>query len=462
MSVFALKVPSLGEGVYIATIQSWLKQPGDFLQEGEVFVELSTDKVDSEVPSPVSGYVRMLTAKPEDQVSVGDVIAYVTDIQDEDVSHLEYQNSINPMEIPNNLDRNHVDDGRAIFSESDNDRSSQVAKTHNIKNEKVVSNVALLENLSPYVRSLILKHSISYAEFVQIHPTSAGGRITAKDVEIWLKNKNNTNADISEKNLDNYDSSIKCEPLSTERQNIARNLLEAVSNIPHVTTALYVDFSHILRMKMRLKKQASQFSRELPHITISSFIAYALVQALKEHPIVNAVCDGANVFWRDAVHLGCAVATDENRLLIPVIRDAHKRSFFALARALHDVIERSRCGSLSHSELVGGTFSFSNPAMYGCEQSTAIIHRNQSAIFAVGKMISSWQPVLKKEVAVLKNVSIDCIPFSDITGLSLKQISHCALTFDHRLFDGKTAGLFLRSFKQYMENGEFDEASSFD
>ena len=385
-----IKVPDLAESVPDATCLAWMKNEGDHITEGENLIDLETDKVTLEIVAPHSGMVISILKKEGEIVLSGDILAT---IDTESVAVNTSQSTQNSENI-----------GSGEFS----------------KNEKTVA-----QKIGPAVKKLLIEKEIDPN---LIQGTGKDGRITKEDVNLFLKNSVTSEKPPQTTGMTSPKNREKRVPLTRLRKRIAEKLLAAQEQNALLTTFNEADMSAIQNLRRQFRDEFS-----IKHATKLGFMPFfvkAAVESLKSYPVVNASIDEDDVVYHSYFDIGVAVGSGKG-LVVPIIKDADLLSFAEIEKKIMDFGERAQDGKLSVQELTGGTFTISNGGIYGSLLSTPIINTPQSAILGMHKIQD--RPVVKD---------------GEIT---IKPMMYLALTYDHRLIDGREAVQFLDSLKSCLE-----------
>jgi 2-oxoglutarate dehydrogenase E2 component (dihydrolipoamide succinyltransferase) len=436
-------MPQLGESIFEGTITKWLKKAGDAVQKDEPLFEISTDKVDAEIPAPVSGILREIRIPAGETVQINTVVAIIGGAGAVSQPDGNANSTSAGQSGPTTEARAAAPPSPASMPPPAPDATPEP----DIAPEGIRS--------SPLVRRIAREHSL---DLRRIRGTGANGRITKDDVLRYLKEGNTAP---TAQRIPNAPSTVtpaavvspgpqskssgppqvaapqlegRLEPMSRMRSIIAQRMLESSQSIPHAYMMYRVDMTRIARLRERSRTAFEQ--RHGVKLTYMPFIAAAAMDAIRRFPIVNARLEGSSIRYHDHVHLGIAVALEWG-LIVPVIREAETRSFAQLAAAMADVAERARTKRLKPEEASGSTFTLTNFGVYGGDFGTPIINPPESAILAIG--------VLRKEPVVLTD------PDGNDT-LAIRSIQQHCLGFDHRLIDGADAGKFMSAFKEALEN----------
>jgi len=411
-----IKVPSLGESVVEATVAKWYKNQGDHVAVDEPLVELETDKVTLEVPSPCGGQLKIISAKEGETVEVGALLGQITEgEEDNKVSEkaIESENKI-PVNNPQEIQQPETQDNNSETDKVD------------VDNKKVVTNI---EKLSPAVRKIVDEQKIDLSN---IEPKRSDGRITKGD----LINNVNTSETQTENNvpiLSNADLSNtelrKEVPMSRLRQTIAKRLKDAQNNAAILTTFNEVDMFQLIETRNEYKESfESKYGVKLGFM---SFFVKACITALKEIPDVNAEIQDNKIIYKNFYNIGVAVGTDQG-LVVPVLRDADKKSIIEIEKEIFELGNKARSGKLSITDMQEGTFTVSNGGVYGSLMSTPILNPPQSGVLGMHK-------IEKRPIVIDDEISI-------------RPMMYLALSYDHRIIDGKAAVTFLVRVKEGLED----------
>ena len=402
-------MPQMGESIFEGTITKWLKKPGDTVAKDEPLLEISTDKVDAEIPSPTDGVLVAIKVPEGETVQVNTVLALIGG----EGAAVESA-SIPPPVVPGT----HAP------------ASVEVA----VPAPQPVERTGKLRS-SPLVRRIAREHGI---DLVYVPGTGSEGRITKEDILRYLANPTPKAAaqarEFAAPQVGPQGLREEVTPMTRMRAIIAERMVEAKHAIPHAHTVYKVDMTRIARLRDRERKGFEQ--RHGIKLTYMPFIAAAVVEALKKFPVVNASLEGANIHYHGSVHLGIAVALEWG-LIVPTVRSAEKASFVQVAQQIHDLAARARTKKLSPDEVGGSTFTLTNSGVFGGEFGTPIINQPESAILAIGG--------LRKEPVVVTDADGN-------DSIAIRSVQYYCLGFDHRLIDGADSGKFMSEFKSILEN----------
>jgi 2-oxoglutarate dehydrogenase E2 component (dihydrolipoamide succinyltransferase) len=413
-------MPQMGESITEGTITKWLKQVGEKVERDEPLFEISTDKVDAEIPSPAAGILTEIKFPEGSTVGINTVVAVIGGGGGGAKPAAPAAAAPAPAAAP----------------------AAAPAPASAASDEKLRS--------SPLVRKIAKDNNV---DLRQIAGTGSAGRITKSDILGHLENPTKPVAPTTA----GAPSQPKAEvasaprpaappaPLSGElvpmtkmRSIIARRMVESKATSPHVHTVFKVDLTRIVRLREKEKSRYEQ--RNGVKLTYMPFITRAAIAALRKHPIVNGSVVGDAIQYNKNINVGIAVALDWG-LIVPVIKQAEEKNFLGIARAIVDVAERARGKKLAADEISGGTFTLTNSGIFGEQFGMPIINQPQSAILGIGGMN-------KEPVVVTDKDGADSI--------AIRTIQHFTLGFDHRIVDGADAGKFMSDFKAYLENWSED------
>ena len=433
-------MPQMGESIVEGTLTKWLKKPGDRVERDEPLFEISTDKVDTEVPSPAAGTLAEVLVQEGQTVPINTVVARIDESGAARVA--------TPREEP------------AVQAVPPVEAAAPEPAKPAVEAAPEVEEPAAAEAvgpLSPLVRRMLREHNLDPR---LIKGTGAGGRITKQDVEAYLAARAQAAAAAAPPEtpaaapppsarpeapappetppsppeaapLPRPEAAkVRIEPMSIMRQKIAEHMIMSRRTSAHVTTIHRVDMTRVARMRERYKAEIQQ--RYGFSLTYLPFITRAAAQALRAYPLLNASIDGTNIVYHNEINIGIAVAL-ENGLIVPVIRNADEKSVIGLQRAIVDLATRARSRQLKPDEVQGGTFSITNFGSYGSLTGTPIINQPQVAILGVG--------VVEKAPVVV-----------DDDKIAIRSVCLLSLTFDHRLIDGALADQFMLKIKSVLEN----------
>ena len=398
MAKFEIIMPKLGESIIEATITKWLKNVGDPVKEDESILEIATDKVDSEIPSPVDGILLEQLFKEGDVVAIGTVIAVIDLGGEESVAVQE--------PVP------------AAISEA----------------RPVASN----RFYSPLVRSIAKQENISLGELDLVTGTGSEGRLTKQDLLNYISTRGTIAKQPEPVRQQPAYTPVQGEDRVVEmdriRQLIASHMVRSVQTSPHVTSFIEVDMTKIVNW--REKHKAAFQARQNLKLTFTPVFIEAIARAVKDFPMVNVSVNGTKIIYHNDINVGMAVSLPNFNLIVPVIKNADQKSLFGLQRDVTDLAERARASKLKPDEIMGGTISLTNLGSFGNLAGTPIINQPQAAIIAVGS--------IKKRPVVIET------PEGDV--IAIRHMMILSITYDHRVIDGALGGQFLNKMVFYLEN----------
>jgi len=418
-------VPVLGESITEATVSKWLKNEGDSVEADEPIVELETDKVNLEVPAPVSGTLTKINSKDGSIVEVGALLGSVSENGSVSKKTEEIE-KIQPTIKEDNvikLETQKDEEEPKIFEEKievQAEEEKPLVLTEEIKEEPKKTKSKKDQNLSPAVRKIVTENKIDISS---IEGTGKDGRVLKGD----LINLMGVNPPPSERKIKyGHEEKIKMTRL---RQTIAKRLKQAQENAALLTTFNEVDMSNI--MNMRKENQDDFQNRYGVKLGFMSFFVKACVVALKNFPAVNAEIEGDTIIYKNYYNISFAVGTDKG-LVVPVLKNADELSFADIEKNIKQISEKARDGKLTIEDLQGGTFTISNGGVYGSMLSTPILNLPQSGVLGMHNIVD-------RPIAVDGEIKI-------------RPIMYLALSYDHRIIDGKESVSFLKMIKENLED----------
>ncbi len=429
-------MPQMGESIFEGTITKWLKKPGDMVQQDEPLFEISTDKVDAEIPSPAAGVLSEIKVQAGTTVQINTIVA-VIGAAGAAAAAPKSPTPAQPAPAQPALAQ------PALATEPDTETDTADAVT----GERVRS--------SPLVRKIAKENNL---DLRQVPGTGSSGRITKEDVLGFLAKGGATAppapkppvapaapvpAPAAAKPAAPAPAPVvtagdELVPLTRMRSIIAQRMVDSKRTSAHVHTVFKIDMSRIVRIREKEKSKYEQ--RNGVKLTYMPFISRAVIATLRKMPIVNASMEGDAIRYHKNINLGIAVALDWG-LIVPVIRQAEDKSFLGIARAIVDLAERARAKKLKPEEVASGTFTITNPGIFGEQFGTPVINQPESAILGVGGLF-------KEPIVVTDENGSDSI--------AIRSIIRLTLGFDHRIIDGADAGRFMAELKKYLENWNED------
>ncbi len=432
MAEFEIKMPKLGESVEEATITKWFIKEGDKIDEDDALLEIATDKVDSEIPSPVAGVVKKILFKEDDLVAVGETIAII-DMEGEEEEEEEETSDKETEETKKESD--------STLSQKDEKKTDK---------EEIKPGKSQSERFySPLVRKMAKENNLSYEELESITGTGLNGRVNKGDVLKYLETK-----DTPQKEETTKDQPLKTQTsppqfkapivkaadgdevieMDRVRQKIAEHMMMSIHVSAHVTNFIEADVTNIVIWRNKMKQK--YFEREKEKLTYMPIFTEAIAKALKEYPRINASVSENKIILRKHINIGIAVALSDGNLIVPVVKDADHLNITGLSKEINRLAESARTKKLKPDDTQGGTFSISNFGTFKNLTGTPIINQPQVAIIATGN--------IEKKPAVIET------PTGDIIGIRHKMM--LSLTYDHRIIDGALGGMFLKEVADNLEN----------
>ena len=414
-------VPVLGESITEATVSKWLKNEGDTVEADEPIVELETDKVNLEVPSPVSGILTNINSKGGSTVEVGALLGSVSANSREGSEHNGIK-KIEPKIEENNIVKleTQKNEPRIFDQKNEENENSPLVLTNEIQEEKIIEDLKTEQTLSPAVRKIVSEKKI---DIKSIKGSGKDGRVLKGD----LINLMGVNPPPSERKIKHgQEERIKMTRL---RQTIAKRLKQAQDNAALLTTFNEVDMTNV--MEMRKENQDDFQNRYEIKLGFMSFFVKACVVALKNFPAVNAEIDGDEIIYKNYYNISFAVGTDKG-LVVPVLKNADELSFAEIEKNIKEISEKARDGKLTIEDLQGGTFTISNGGVYGSMLSTPILNLPQSGVLGMHNIVDR-PTVVDGEIKI-------------------RPIMYLALSYDHRIIDGKESVSFLKMIKENLED----------
>tara|TARA_B100001057_G_scaffold180310_1_gene181004 strand:- start:612 stop:1898 length:1287 start_codon:yes stop_codon:yes gene_type:complete len=414
-------VPVLGESITEATVSKWLKNEGDTVEADEPIVELETDKVNLEVPSPVSGVLTKINSKDGSVVEVGSLLGSVSGNGSETIK-VEKEIKIKPTLEQNNIVKLETQKNEPeIFDEKEEELEEKpLVLTKEIQIDKKSEKIKTDQPLSPSVRKIVSENKI---DIKSVKGSGKGGRVLKGD----LINLMGANPKPSERKINHgQEERIKMTRL---RQTIAKRLKQAQENAALLTTFNEVDMTNV--MEMRKENQEDFQNRYGIKLGFMSFFVKACVVSLKNFPAVNAEIEKDEIIYKNYYNISFAVGTDKG-LVVPVLKNADELSFADIEKNIKEISEKARDGKLSIEDLQGGTFTISNGGVYGSMLSTPILNLPQSGVLGMHNIIDR-PTVVDGEIKI-------------------RPIMYLALSYDHRIIDGKESVSFLKMIKENLED----------
>jgi 2-oxoglutarate dehydrogenase E2 component (dihydrolipoamide succinyltransferase) len=439
--MFELKMPKMGESISEATIINWLKNVGDTVDAEETLLEVATDKVDSDVPSPVSGTITEIYFGKNDVVQVGQVLALIE----------TNENGAGKRITIGKTEEHHTkaDSGSSPESKPRNPTNPE-RQQPGIPNPGIKTNPDAF--LSPLIISIAQKENLSIEEVQSIPGSGTDGRIQKSDVFNYLKNRkysilsrpatNDQRPTTAWENLGYSAPKVQIGQndrvieMDRMRQMIAGHMVYSKQTSPHVTSYIEVDVTNLVEWRNKNKDAFS--SKHNEKLTFTPIFVDAVAKAIADYPLINVAVDGNKIVVRGDIHIGMATALPNGNLIVPVVKNADKKNLAQLAADVNQLANKSRNNKLKPDEVQGSTFTISNVGTFGSLMGTPIINQPEVAILALG--------IIKKRPEVITTDNGDEI--------AIRSMMFLSLSFDHRVVDGFLGGSFLRKVGDYLE--QFD------
>ena len=446
MADFNLIMPKMGESIMEATILRWLKKPGDMVSLDETILEIATDKVDSEIPSPVAGRIEKILFEENAVVPVGQTIAIIaTEAKKNDVR----ENGATPpkKEIT-------VSQPEKTVSQTHESPVTDVkvpyVPVRQPKDIQIASNVGG-RFYSPLVRNIASSEGIAEAELDMITGTGQGGRVTKSDILHYLQDRsgqrkepevqttheepvsNKTQSTSAKAGVPSSDGTTEIIEMDRMRKLIADHMVRSKQTSPHVTSFIEVDVTNMVQWRDRIKDEFSKKYGE--KITYTPIFIEAIVKGIRDYPMINISVDGDNIILKKFINIGMAAALPSGNLIVPVIKNADGYNLMGLTKAVNDLAARARTNKLKPEEIQDGTFTLTNVGTFGNVMGTPIINQPQVAIMAAG--------AIRKKPGVVET------PYGDL--IAVRHYMFLSLSYDHRVVDGFLGGSFLRKVADYLE-----------
>lgn len=445
MGKHQLTLPKMGESVSEATVIKWLKQPGDRVEEDEAVLEIATDKVDSEVPSPVAGVLREQLFAEDSVVQVGQVLAVIetegSDTQDS-VVHAGTATGATPGSSAHTpVDSTQLDAEDVEASVPYLPRESEPATASpQGQNDRFYS---------PLVKSIAAQEGITRDELDRISGTGADNRVTKQDILDYIRSRVSDTppptpppapapvkpvASEPAKPSGVHSGSDEIIEMDRMRKLIADHMVSSVQTSPHVCSFVEADVTNLVTWRNKIKSEYEK--REGEKITFTPIFIEAVSKAIKDFPMINVSVDGYQIIKKKDINIGMATALPSGNLIVPVIKNADQLSLVGLSKSVNDLARRARANKLRPDDTQGGTFTLTNIGAFGNIMGTPIINQPQVAILAVG--------TITKKPAVVET------EFGDMIGIRHKM--YLSLSYDHRVVDGALGGQFVKRIADYLES----------
>jgi len=411
-------MPKLGESITEGTILEWKKNVGDKVSRDETILEISTDKVDSEVPSPASGNIIEILYNKNDTVEVGKVIARIGDSKE--VTSIKKNETV---EVPSDVEE------------------KKLVEEVVIQDKQALSNENVRKFYSPLVKSIAKRENINLNELEQLSGSGHNNRINKEDILKYIESKKVSHDEPAEVITKSVvaDLENKVEPMDHVRKMIAQHMIKSRDTSVHVYSSNEVDMTSIVNFR---NKHKDSFNKKYKtSLTYTPFITDATIKAINDFPLINCSIIGDDIKHNKNINIGIAVALPDNNLIVPVIKKSEELNFLGLARSTVDLAHRAREGKLQPDEAQGSTFTITNPGIFGSLFGMGIINQPNVAILSVGAIHK--RPVVKET------------EFGDV--IVSRSMMYLTLAYDHRIIDGAYGTRFLAKLKELLEGYSNDE-----
>jgi 2-oxoglutarate dehydrogenase E2 component (dihydrolipoamide succinyltransferase) len=437
MAKFELIMPKMGESIMEATILKWVKQPGDRIELDETVLEIATDKVDSEVPSPVEGVLKEILFQEDDTVEIGKIIAIIETEGAEDSSSSH---------------------DVAVETPSSNGKSAAPAPQVMVATtpQSVTANATRF--YSPLVKNIAQSEQISMAELEAIAGSGQEGRVTKKDVLSYVEQKKSgavvspvmTTAPApkapapAQKKITppstpqsnpaaSMNGDVEIIEMDRMRKLIANHMVMSKQTSPHVTSFVEADVTNLVNWRNKVKLDFQKKHGE--KITFTPIFIEALAKTIRDFPMINVTVDGTNIIRKKNINIGMATALPSGNLIVPVIKNTDQLNLLGVTKQVNALANAARNNKLKPSDVQGGTYTMTNVGTFGNVMGTPIINQPQVAIMSVG--------IIKKKPVVIETEHGDVI--------AIRHMMYLSHSYDHRVVDGFLGGSFLRKFADYLE-----------
>ncbi|MFP5385276.1 MAG: dihydrolipoamide acetyltransferase family protein [Bacteriovoracia bacterium] len=436
MAKVEVVMPQMGESITTGTITKWHKQPGEVIELDAILLEISTDKVESEIPSPVEGKIVELLYPEGATVDVGKPIAII-----EDDVNAQVETKAAPASVSKEATTAPSPEAGAT-AETKGAQAAMGAPSYQASHSGEEEHEGF-RFYTPLVKAMAKEAGIPLSELKSVKGSGAGGRVNKSDLENYIASRGKGAAPAPQAAKAGPAPSaapqgvpqtrgtdrVEIVAMDNMRKAIAKNMVLSKQTSPHVNSIDEIDMTNLVKAREKIKNEFKK--REGINLTYSHFVLYAIVQALKEHPLINASIEGDNIVIKKDIHLGCAVATPTG-LVVPVIKNAGDLNLTGIARQLDILATKAKSKKLTMDDLSGGTYTFTNNGSFGTLIATPVILQPQVGIFCTG--------VIKKRVMVTEDDAI-----------AIRHMMYGTHTYDHRLIDGELGSKFLASVKHHLE-----------
>jgi len=421
MAEFEFKMPKMGESITDAAIITWFKNIGDTIEIDEPLLEVATDKVDSEVVSTVTGIIHKLLYKPNDIIKIGEVIAIIR----------------TSSKAKSGGDRKDSQTKKLLDPQIDKKPVSPIKKMQSTNDQTNL-------HFSPLIVNIAKEYHISFEELARIPASGKEGRLRKSDVMSYIAEgrpfkfsqpqTESSGFKLPDLTFDKGKGTIV--EMDRMRQMIADHMVFSKHTSPHVTAYVEADLTNMTLWRNENKDEFQKVYGQ--KLTFTPLFMECVAKAIKDFPMINSSLDGRNIIVKDDINIGMATALPSGNLIVPVVRNADKKTLLELTKEINTLSEKARENKLKAEDTKGSTFTISNVGTFGSVMGTPIINQPEAAILATG--------IIKKRAEVIEKEDGDSI--------EIRQMMYLSLSFDHRIVDGNLAGSFLRRIADYME--QFD------
>ncbi|MDT0293658.1 dihydrolipoamide acetyltransferase family protein [Mesonia ostreae] len=434
MSTIEFKLPKMGESITEGTIINWLVKEGDAVEKDQIILEVATDKVDSEVASPVNGTIASINAQVDEVVQVGAVIAHIEASEDQSVK-----------------EKNASAEAKKVSAESSKPKaakkkpvSTSVSSSGSTASIPPSGRMRWESNtyISPLIQNIAIDYHISYEELARIPATGHDGRLRKSDVFKYVEEgrpaqfvqpaPEASGFQVPDLKLDKGKGEIV--KMDRMRQMIADHMVYSKHTSPHVTAYVEADLTEMVNWRNANKKAFQEKYGE--RLTFTPLFVEAVAKAVKDFPMINVSVDGENIIKKENINIGMATALPSGNLIVPVVKNADTKDLKTIAAEVNALAEKARNNKLKHEETSGSTFTISNVGTFGSLMGTPIINQPEVAILATG--------IIKKRAEVIE--------YEDGDKIEIRSMMYLSLSFDHRVVDGFLGGSFLRKVADYFED----------
>ena len=412
--IYDLILPKMGESVDEATIVNWLKNVGDLIKVDDFVVEIATDKVDSEVPSDVNGKIIELCHKVNDVVKVGETIC-----------RIELNESFDNNQEPDLIDE--IPNIELLSEENKNEElsSNEISKPLKVENQKYIS---------PLVRSIALKENISEDELLKISGSGKDGRITKNDILKHIKLSNNFEFNKNSNLKSSFEDKSTIRDLTRMEKILAEHMVNSRKISPHVQSFIELDVTSLWDWRNSIKDEF--LKKENNKLTITHVFIKVVAEVLREFPILNSSLKDDKIYTKNEINIGVATALSNGNLIVPVLKNSDQLSLVGVVKKTNELIKKARNNNLNPDDVVDGTYTITNVGVFDTLTGIPIINQPQAGILAIGS--------ISKKPAVIETEK------GDFIGIRRKMI--LCHSYDHRIINGATGGLFLKRIKENIEN----------